>query len=136
MGEFTIETSAQLETVLAWQEAVNKQDREHLVHLSDPSIEIVGPRGSGYGHRLLLDWLIRAGLTLDALRVFARGDAVVILQHGTWRSPDTGEVVGERQVASSFRVSDGQVVRVARFDTLDEALLDAGLGLEDEVSRA
>jgi len=125
-----------LRAVLAWQEAANKQDAERLVELSDPNLEIVGPRGSGYGHQLLLDWLIRAGLTLDALRVFADNDAVVVLQHGIWHSPGTENVVGEQEVASSFRVRDGRVVRLARFVTLDEALRDAGLGLEDEVLRA
>jgi len=130
-----METSTPLETVLAWQDAANNQDSERLVELSDPGIEIVGPRGSGHGHKLLLDWLARAGLTLDALRIFAYGHAVVLLQHGTWRAPDTGEVIGERDVASGFQVRDGRVVRLARYDTLDEALNNAGLGLQDEVSR-
>ena len=62
--------------VQAWQDAANTQNVDRLIALSDPNIEIVGPRGSGYGHQLLREWLGRAGLRLEMLRVFARGDAV------------------------------------------------------------
>ncbi len=39
----------------AWQDAANRQDIDRLVALSEPDIEIVGPRGSGHGHQLLRD---------------------------------------------------------------------------------
>jgi len=51
--------------VQAWQEAANAQDADRLVEVSDPHIEVVGPRGSGFGHQLLRDWIARAGLTLQ-----------------------------------------------------------------------
>jgi hypothetical protein len=52
-----------LEIVDAWVAAVNERDAERLVSLSDPQIELVGPRGSGSGQQLLRDWLARAELT-------------------------------------------------------------------------
>ena len=119
--------------VQAWQEAANRQDIDGLLALSDPNIEIVGPRGSGYGHQLLRDWLGRASLRLETLRVFGRGAAVVVAQHGVWRSVETGEVVGEQDLASRFRVVDGRVVQFARCDRLEEALAAAGLTHGDEI---
>ena len=117
--------------VQAWQDAANSQDIDRLLALSAPAIEIIGPRGSGFGHQLLRDWLGRAGLHLTTLRVFARDNVVVVAQHGVWRSPETGEVTGERDLASSFRVAGAQVVQFARHDTLDAALAAAGLAAAD-----
>lgn len=119
-------------TALAWQEAANAQDVDRLLGLSAPDIAIVGPRGTGYGHQLLREWLGRAGLHLATRRIFVRDEAVVMAQHGTWRAAETGEVTGERAVASVFLVADGRVVRLARHDDLDGALAEAGLGLDDE----
>jgi hypothetical protein len=104
-----------------------------LLELSDPNIEVVGPRGSGYGHQLLRDWLARAGLTLETLRYFGRENVVVIAQHAVWRSPETGEVLGEADIASRLRVQDQRVVQYARHDSLDEALLEVGLNDSDEI---
>ena len=118
--------------VQAWLDAANTQNVDGLIALSDPNIEIIGPRGSGYGHQLLRDWLGRAGLRLETLRVFARGDAVVVEQHGVWRSVETGDVTGERDIASRFRVDGERIVQFARYDSLSEALAEAGLTFADE----
>jgi hypothetical protein len=117
----------------AWQDAVNERDIDRLLELSDPEIEVVGPRGSGYGHQLLRDWLGRAGLSLTTQRVFARGDAVVMAQRGVWRSIETGDVTGEADVASRFRVDRGRVAVFGRYDDLDAALGAAGLSHADAV---
>ena len=120
--------------VRAWQDAANSQDTDRLIELSAPDVEIVGPRGAGRGHQLLRDWLGRAGLSLETLRVFARGDAVVVAQRGVWRSAETGQVTGEAALAASFRVEGGRVARFARYDSLDVALAEAGLAYADETS--
>lgn len=118
--------------VAAWQDAANRQEVDRLLELSDPNIEIVGPRGSAYGHQILRDWLRRAGLTLTTLRVFEHGDTIVVEQHGIWRSLETREDVDERPLASSFHVNDGRVTRVARYDNLSAAFDDAGFEQSDE----
>jgi ketosteroid isomerase-like protein len=118
--------------VQAWQEAANDQDIDRLLQLSAPNIEVAGPRGSSAGQQALRDWVTRAGLTLQTLNVFARGDAVVVEQHGIWRSGDTGQVTGDRTVASVFRVDDGRVASIARYDSLVEALAAAGLEQTDQ----
>ncbi len=124
------------EVVKQWVEAANRQDLDALLAVSAPDIEVIGPRGSARGHQILREWLARAGLGLEIRREFARGDAVVLAQHGVWRSPESGEVAGEADVASSFRVSSGRVVRYARHENLAMALQDVGLGTSDEVSAA
>ena len=121
-----------LTIVRAWQDAANAQDVARLLELSDPDIEIVGPRGSGHGHQLLRDWLGRAGLALETLRAYARGNVVVLAQHAVWRALETGDVTGEADLASRFRVEGGRVVQFARHDSLDAALAEAGLDHSDE----
>jgi hypothetical protein len=125
-------TSTAVGLVQRWQAAANRQDVPLLLELSDPNIEIVGPRGSGHGHDLLAEWVSRAGAQFTIQRSFARGECVVVAQQGVWRSSETGAVVGEAQVASSFRVVQQRIVRVARYDTLEQALHDAQLTVADE----
>jgi hypothetical protein len=121
-----------LAVALAWIEAANQRDLERLMHLSDPNLDIVGPRGSIRGTEILRDWLSRAGLTLESKRTFARDGVVVVEQHGVWRSPETGGVVGVADVASRFRVEGAHVVAYERFDNLAAALSAAGLTGSDE----
>ncbi|HEX6798669.1 MAG TPA: nuclear transport factor 2 family protein [Ktedonobacterales bacterium] len=131
-----MQTAESLAIVRAWVEAANAQDAERLIALSDPHIEVGGPRGSGFGHALLRDWLARAGLSLTTLRTFARGGTVVAEQRGVWHAPESANVVGEQTVASVFVVDGRRVVRFARYDTLRAALAAAGLDQADEVRLA
>ncbi len=119
--------------VNAWLDAVNDRREERLMELSDPDIEIVGPRGTGHGHALLREWMSHAHVHLEALCVFAAGDRVVVEQHGVWRSVQDGKLIGETDVASEFRVAGGRVARYARYDSVDEALQAAGLAYTDEM---
>jgi hypothetical protein len=122
-----------LDVVQTWLNAVNNRDNEGVIRSSDSDIEIGGPRGSGYGHQLLQDWLNHAHVSLESLRTFARDDQVVVAQHAVWRSVETGEVIGEADVASQFRVKGGRVTQYARYDSLDEALEAARLNYVDEI---
>ena len=124
---------ANLALVQAWQDAVNHKDVHRLLELSTPDIEVVGPRGSGYGNQLLLDWLKRAGLHLTTLRAFAHNNVVVVSQHGVWHNIGSGEVVSEADIASRFRIEGDRIAQFARYDTLDTALSDAGLSYNDEI---
>lgn len=116
-----------VQVVLAWHDALNREDGEEMLRLSDPNIEIVGPRGSGFGLELLRQWLHHARVHLLPRRRFAARDTVVVEERGIWVSPETGEVVGESDVASVFRVRQGRVAYCARFDTLAAALAHAEL---------
>lgn len=132
-GGRLMDTPSSLHVAQAWQDAANAQDIPRLLALSAPDIEIIGPRGSGFGHQLLKDWLARAGLTLSTQRAFARGQMVALEQSGVWRDLATGDVTGERTLASTFRVDDQQqVAAFARYDSLAEALAAADLTERDE----
>ena len=117
----------------AWQEAANDQDVERLLALSDPAIEVVGPRGVAHGHGVLRAWLGRAGLRLTTLRSYSRGPVVVMAQRGVWHAAESGEVVGEALVASRFHVAEGKVAQYARYDSLEVALAEVGWGVGDGV---
>jgi len=123
---------SEIAIVQAWQDAANSQDIDRLLELSAPDIAIVGPRGQGYGHQLLREWLGRAGLTLTTQRIFHCGDTIVLAQHGRWQSTATDGRVSESQLASRFRVADGRVVEFERYDNLANALMAAQLSDADE----
>lgn len=120
-----------ISTVLAWQSAASSGDIDRLLELSAPDILLAGPRGGGSGHDMLREWMKRAGLSIESRRIFGRDDVVVAEQHAIWRSPESGEIVGEREIASRFVVRDGQVAEFARYDSLVHALADAGLTEEN-----
>jgi O-acetyl-ADP-ribose deacetylase (regulator of RNase III)/ketosteroid isomerase-like protein len=115
-----------VDVVHAWLAASNAAAAERLVELSAPDIEIIGPRGTARGHDVLREWLARAGARFETERVFSAGDRVVVEQHGVWQTPD-GQHRGEAKLASRFVVRAGRVQQVQRYDSLREALADAGL---------
>ena len=121
-----------VETARAWITAANDQNKDRLKQLSQDDIEIVGPRGTVQGSEILLEWLDRAGLTLESKRYFSEGNTVVVEHYGTWRSVETGEVMGQSEVASRFVIKNGRVSVYERFDSLNKALDSANLSMKDE----
>jgi hypothetical protein len=133
MEHDSIQFDSPLPVVMAWQDAANLGDLARLLELSDPDIEMSGPQGHGRGRDLLRDWLARAGLSLQTQHAFVRGETVVLAQHGTWRAQQTGEAAGEADLATTFRVNDGRVVQLTRYDSLGAALADTKLDASDEM---
>src|SRR5438105_10833753 len=118
--------ASDVETVLAWHAALNAADLERLLALSAPDIEVGGPRGSGTGVDLLRDWVARARIRLEPLGWQARDGVVVVEQTAQWQQPD-GPLTEPQHVASVFRVRDGKLSSVLRYDNLASALRAAGL---------
>lgn len=116
-----------------WIDALNRKDTDLLLRLSDPEIEIVGPRGAVRGHDILRDWLGRAGATFATARIFARGDVAVFEQEGQWLSAETNNQPSAAKVASVLRRAGDKISSYARFDTLEAALQHAGLTIADRV---
>jgi ketosteroid isomerase-like protein len=110
-----------------WLAAVNAGDVEGALALTAPDVAIIGPRGAARGHQVLRAWMGHAGATFQTRETFAAGDAVVVAQHGVWRDGETGEIRGEAGVATRFRVADGRVAEMERYDELPVALQAAGL---------
>ncbi len=132
----TAVTSPEVEAVLKWHEALNDRDMERLISLSDPEIEVGGPRGSGRGTQLLREWVERANIRLEARRVFHRSETVVVEQEAEWRSAETGEVSGSQIAVSTFAVRNGLVASVLRYDSLADALRVADLDGSGETKRS
>jgi hypothetical protein len=147
MQHDSIQFDSPLPVVEAWQDALDRRDVNRLLELSDPDIEISGPQGSGYplgvGHDVLRDWLGSAELSLQTSRAFVRGETVVLAQHTVLRAQSTSEVAAEEvseepnepaPIASRFLVSEGRVIRIQRYETLEAALADTGLDASDEMT--
>lgn len=121
--------------VAAWHEALDAGDVDRLAALSHDEIELVGPRGVASGRAVVRDWVGRAGARFEPLRWFHRDGSVVVEQRARWRGEDTGEAGAPIVVATAFRVRDGLVARLARFDDVAAALAAAGLDEATELPR-
>lgn len=123
-------TSTEIQTVIAWHEALNSADVERLVELSHPDVEMGGPRGTVRGSQSLREWVDRANIHLEPERTFHDGDAVVVEQEAEWVSAEPGS---RQTVASIFLVHDGLVTSVVRYPSLFEALRAASLDETQEI---
>jgi mannose-6-phosphate isomerase-like protein (cupin superfamily) len=119
--------------VQAWHDAVNEGEIDRLAELLDDDVEFGGPRGSGRGATVVLDWARHSGIHLEPYRWFQRGDDVVVEEIATWQLPDTGELAPPSDVSTHFKVRNDLVRRVVRYDSLQEALAAAGLDETAEV---
>ncbi len=122
-----------LAVIEAWQRAASAKDVEGLIVVSDPNIEIVGPRGVASGHSILREWIARAGLQLQSRKAFVRDEVAVVEQDAVWHSVETGEKLSESVIASVFHVENELVTYFSRHDSLESALQEAGLSDDDAV---
>ena len=121
-----------IDVVAQWLDAVNAGDAERLVALSAPEIRIVGPRGTARGAGVLREWLKRARACMETRSTFAKDERVVVAQHAVWHD-ESGEAMGEADVASRFVVEDGRVAEYERHDVLADALARAGITAADRI---
>jgi hypothetical protein len=124
-----------MDIVEAWHAAVNASDAERAAPLSHPEVEVVGPQGVATGRAVVREWVGHAGIRLEPRRWFRRDDRVVVEQRARWRDAATGEAGDPLTVATVFRLRDGLIQRIARRDTLQDALVEAGLDKSTEVER-
>ena len=115
---------AEIQTVIAWHEALNSGDVERLIELSHPDVEVGGPRGKAHGAQILREWVDRANIILRPGRISHEADTVVVEQEAEWVSAEPGS---RQTVACVFVVNDGLVTSVVRYPDLAEALRAAGL---------
>ena len=123
----------EIHVVRGWHEALNAGDADRLVALSHQDVEMGGPRGVVKGAEVLREWVARANIRLDPRRFFHEKETVVLEEEAQWRSPETGEVIGEDTVGSVFVVRNGRVASVARHEDLASALDAANLDGSHEV---
>lgn len=117
-----------IETADIWVDKVNAQDVEGVLEVSDPNIELVGPRGAGFGHDLLVQWMEDTGVKLHTITRYANGHCVVYEQEAAWENQD-GHVI----VYTFMEVKDSKVLRLERFDNIDDAFSTSGLNEENKM---
>jgi ketosteroid isomerase-like protein len=127
----TSDISPEIQTVIAWHDALNNGDVERLVALSHPDVEVGGPRGTAHGAQILREWVDRTNIRLEPGRTFREANTVVAEQGAEWQSAEPG---GVQRVASVFVVSDGLVTSVVRYPELASALRAANLDASHEKS--
>jgi SnoaL-like domain len=124
-----------LAVIEAWLTAVNRGDSSRVAELSAEDVEIAGPKGTARGRQVLAGWMARAGFSAEPLRWFCGTDGrAVVEQQARWVDPATKAELGRANVASQFAVQDGAVAYYQRHDSLDQALADAGLTRDSEVT--
>ncbi|HSE07504.1 MAG TPA: nuclear transport factor 2 family protein [Nocardioidaceae bacterium] len=109
------------DTVLAaWHRAVNAGDIDTAVALCSEDVAIQGPRGVGHGHDLVRGWLQRSGIHLEPQEeLVERGGRFVVREVARWtasHAPD-GAPLEPTETWCVFRVGDGKVTAIARFET-------------------
>ena len=107
--------------VREWHDAVNASDADRVARLVAEEVEVGGPRGTGHGRALVLDWVGHAGIHLEPTSFHASGDTVIVGQLASWRD-DTGQPTEPEPVATVFIVRDRQIVSIIRYPDLDAAL--------------
>jgi mannose-6-phosphate isomerase-like protein (cupin superfamily) len=117
-----------------WHDAVNAGDLDRVRKLVHDDVEIGGPRGAACGADRVRDWVTRTQIRIEPERWFQQGQDVVVAQRARWRAPESGELGAPHDIACAFRVRDGRVQRVVRYDSLPDALSATGLPETAEVT--
>lgn len=114
------------DAVEAWHDAVNRRDLTAALRTVTDPVEVSGPRGTqAISAAAFADWILASGIHLEPLSAHPTGpDTVIVEQQATWPDhPDPGAAAEPpTRVATVFRVRDGAVCLVHRFDSLSEAL--------------
>ena len=82
----------QLGTIGSWHRAVNDGAADLAGAFCTSDVEVGGPRGSGYGRELLVDWVRHAGIRMRPVRWFCGPAGAVVEQDARWVDPATGEL--------------------------------------------
>ena len=114
-------TSQTPDAVLAaWHQAVNAGDIEAAVACCSEDVAVQGPRGVGHGHDLVRGWLQRSGIRLEPQEELVERDGrFVVREVARWttaNAPD-GAPLEPTETWCVFRVGDGKVTSIARFET-------------------
>jgi hypothetical protein len=107
------------ELINAWHDAVNRADLAAARALVTDPVEVAGPRGA---QRITADafaaWIVESGIRLRPVSAHpVDADTMVVEQEATWPA-----ATAPTPVATLFRVRDGAITTVLRFDALHDAL--------------
>ena len=111
-----------------WTRKVNERDIKGVLEVSDPHIELVGPRGTAEGHDILEQWIKESGIKMETKGHYAKGNEVICVQKATWENQN-----GHVTIYTFMEIKNGKVHRLGRYDTLDDAFGQCQLSEEDKV---
>lgn len=120
--------------VATWHTALATGDPDRIAAVTHPNVEMVGPRGSGFGVALVQEWAIHSGIRLEPLRWFARDNLVVVEQIARWLDSETGSLGDPIALATTFTVNEGLISKIARHPDRSTALAASGLTEQDASS--
>jgi SnoaL-like protein len=108
----------------AWHEAVNNRDLAAAQKLVTDPVDVSGPRGTqSITAAAFADWIVRSGISLRPMTSHrVNDDTVVVEQEATWPENPNGTAT----VATLFRLREGVISAMYRFESLEEALRAAG----------
>ncbi|MGZ4748622.1 MAG: nuclear transport factor 2 family protein [Oryzihumus sp.] len=102
-----------------WHAAVNARDLPTVLRLCTSDVAVTGPRGTGSGQNLMRDWLERSGIRLRLVSLKAFDDGVLAEQVASW--PAGTGAQEPVPCVTVFRVRDGKVSAVERYESLEAA---------------
>jgi hypothetical protein len=121
------EEDAMFETLInAWHDAVNNRDLAAAEATVTDPVEVSGPRGTHtITAREFADWIIKSGIRLRPLSAHPVDDVTMVIeQEATW--PDNADpdaaATPSTPVATLFKIRDGGLATIRRFDSLHDAL--------------
>jgi Domain of unknown function (DUF4440) len=121
------EEDAPLESLItAWHDAVNSRDLAAAQALVTDPVEVSGPRGAhSITAQAFADWIIASGIRLRPLSARPVDDVTMVIeQEATWPDNPDAEAVATppTRVATLFKVYDGTLCTIRRFESLHAAL--------------
>jgi hypothetical protein len=106
--------------VKKWHDNLNSGNHDQLIPLVTSNVKIGGPRGTGEGISLFLDWIERANIRLEALRFFEKDDKIIVEEAAKWLSKEDDNIIGESLVYSVFTFENNQISSIIRYDDKTE----------------
>jgi hypothetical protein len=107
-----------LQTVLAWLDAVNRRNAAMLFALSAETITFFGPKGAAGGHERLRRWFDEVRFRATPKAALRAGGRILVLHESVWFGPD-GNRIGGGQSGAVFTVENGRVTSYLRDDSPD-----------------
>ena len=102
--------------------------------LCTSDVEVGGPRGSGHGRELLVDWVRQSGIRHTAGALVLRDGRCGRRAGRPLGRPGHRRARAPVRLATAFGVTDGRISRVLRHPDTPAALAVLGLGPADEVT--
>lgn len=112
-----------------WHDAVNTRDLAAAQAAVTDPVEVSGPRGTySITAQAFAAWIVTSGIRLRPLSVHPVDDVTMVIeQEATWPgNADTdAAATPPTSVATLFKVRDGALSTIYRFDSLHDALRSA-----------